>query len=246
MAGAGKNNYPKPLTRFLFGQTAADYKQKAGFGPWSAMSKALPLDGTLSRLVTRASGVFGLVQLASVCDKGVLALCTNVKNVVANDANKAHAAFVEQIKKPDQIGYITESGTKYCGTNVDKNGNIYHVYTTPYDLTTDGTNHSDSKALVKNANKEKLYGHDDWDLPTGFASETNELKNNLYANKEDIGGFKVASSYDRYMSYWSSTEDNLDYVCVKCFLNGLEAWDNRLSSGGYTRPVRRVYGELVT
>jgi hypothetical protein len=35
--------------------------------------------------------------------------------VLANDASKTNTAFVEQVKKPDQIGYIDEDGWRYEG-----------------------------------------------------------------------------------------------------------------------------------
>lgn len=73
-----------------------------------------------------------------------------------------------------------------------------------------------------------------WFIPT-----RDLLTDNLYANKDKIGGFQTSGS-GLVVWYWSCTEhhDHTSLVWATRFSDGVSGWDNKDSNRGTCRPVR--------
>lgn len=145
-----------------------------------------------------------------------------------------------QNKKSDQIGYIAADGTIFCGRN--KNG--MYLYAPPSDIANGNATWFQAKERIKRINKLKsLHGHKDWDLPTGKGSQTDELKNNFFDNKEEIGGFNLSGS-DAARRYWSNQEHEILGASYQYFDNGIQ-YDGYKFAESSVRPVRRVVRLII-
>jgi hypothetical protein len=126
------------ITRFLFGETAEDYVKMKDCAPKTSLSEVLPLNGTLSRCITRVSASLGLVQMASAVD------------AVFGNTNVADV---------DKVGYKTKAseGLPFrvilAGIQIDKDGNAYKVYTTDKPIVEYGTYYK-AEAAIRQINEE--------------------------------------------------------------------------------------------
>ena len=218
------------------GKTVTTYS-KDGVAQEIAIDAARAGEGTqISLSKDFSAAVLNGVTIKQAAD-GHLVIAAAAGTVVINKPAPANDTAVAAVKEALEPGQTMADGTVYAGLSADGKSRMFAM---PEDLCMSET-FNEAVKTVSIVNRQKEYGHDDWQIPSLENLRVLQKNQNEGVLK---GSFKTAASSgsDCPDWYWSSTDGphGADSARVVRFADGDENWYpkdfNRLSC----RPVRLV------